>query len=245
MIALTNTTHILEVTTSEATAVDVLVSYVDHTTSGGTLGDEATLITTATTTTVLSAPAASTQRQIKMINIMNTGSTANIITVKKDISATEYDLVRVSLQANERLQYLDGQGWTSYTADGQSKIAATSTAPLYASNYVLSGMLYENRNRNECQEVNTALLTSGRLSLEAIYLPAGTTINNISCSSATTLAGTPQQKVFSGIFCSTTEPAPTTDQAPIVTPGATFAPIPIKTPCFIWQLPAILTPGPN
>jgi hypothetical protein len=121
MISLTTTSQILEVTTSAATAVDVLVSYVDHTTSGGLLGDQNTLITTATTTTVLAAPAASTQRQVKMINIHNTGATANIITVKKDISATEYDIVTVSLAQNERLQYLDGLGWTAFANSGAVK----------------------------------------------------------------------------------------------------------------------------
>ena len=52
MISLTATSQILEITTIAATAVDVLVSYVDHTTSGGVLGDQNTLITTATTTTI-------------------------------------------------------------------------------------------------------------------------------------------------------------------------------------------------
>jgi len=199
MISLTATTQILEVTTSAATAVDVLVSYVDHTTSGGVLGDQNTLITTATTTTVLSAPASSTQRQIKMVNILNTGATDNTVTVKKDISATEYDIVSVSLKAGERLQYLDGFGWTAYNASGQALVANQPTNSLFNNRYVISGMLYENINRNQCQEINTSLLSSGRLSLEAIFLPAGTIVNNISFWSATTAAGTPTNQLF-GLF---------------------------------------------
>lgn len=121
MITLTATTHIIEVTTSEATNIDVFCSYADHTSSGATLGDQQTLITTATTTTVVSAPASSTQRQIKTINIRNTSATTNIITVKKDVSTTEYDLFSCTLGGSEQLEYLDGRGWQVYTTTGAIK----------------------------------------------------------------------------------------------------------------------------
>lgn len=122
MITLTNTTHILELTTGSATNVDVFISYADHTTTGATLGDQQTLITTATTTTILAAPAASTQRQVKCISINNTSASSNAVTVKKDISTTEYDLFGpVTLGANERLEYLDGQGWKVFANSGAIK----------------------------------------------------------------------------------------------------------------------------
>lgn len=122
MITLTATTHILELTTGSATNVDVFVSYADHTSTGAVLGDQQTLITTATTTTILAAPAASTQRQVKYISINNTSATTNAVTVKKDISATEYDIFGpVTLGANERLEYLDGQGWKTFTNSGAFK----------------------------------------------------------------------------------------------------------------------------
>jgi hypothetical protein len=122
MITLTNTTHILELTTGSATNVDVFVSYADHTSTGAVLGDQQTLITTATTTTVLAAPAASTQRQVKYISVNNTSASSNTVTVKKDISATEYDIFGpVVLGANERLEYLDGQGWKVFANTGALK----------------------------------------------------------------------------------------------------------------------------
>jgi hypothetical protein len=121
MITLTATTHILELTTASATAVDVFVSYADHTTAGAILGDQQTLITTATTTTILAAPAASTQRQVKLINIRNTAASSNVVTVKKDISATEYDLFSVTLGNGEQLEYLDGKGWAVYANTGALK----------------------------------------------------------------------------------------------------------------------------
>lgn len=122
MITLTATTHILELTTGSASNIDVFVSYADHTTSGAVLGDQQTLITTATTTTILAAPGASTQRQIKYISINNTSATSNAVTVKKDISATEYDIFGpVTLAQNERLEYLDGQGWKVFASSGAIK----------------------------------------------------------------------------------------------------------------------------
>lgn len=196
MITLTATTQILEVTTASATAVDVFVSYADHTTAGAVLGDEQTLITTATTTTILAAPAASTQRQVKLISINNTGATPNTVTVKKDISGTEYHLFYTTLQANENLTYVDGKGWTQYTATGQAYTASVTAPAPFNNTKVLAGALYETFDRNLCDEVNTAALSSGRLSLQAIYIPAGVTITSISFWSATTAAGTPTNQLF-------------------------------------------------
>ena len=61
-------TDSLEVVTSAACTLDVVTSYVDYTASAATPGSQNTAITTATTTTIISAPAASTQRQVKRIS---------------------------------------------------------------------------------------------------------------------------------------------------------------------------------
>jgi hypothetical protein len=199
MITLTATTHILELTTSLATNIDVFVSYADHTTTGAVLGDQQTLITGSGTNTILSAPASSTQRQVKLVTILNTSATPNTVTVKKDISATEYDLFYTTLQANENLTYIDGKGWTQYTATGQAYTAnVTSPAP-FNNQKVLTGALYETFDRDLCDEVNTAVLSTGRLSLQAIYIPAGVTVTSISFWSATTAVATPTNQLF-GLF---------------------------------------------
>lgn len=196
MITLTDTTHILELTTGSATNVDVFVSYADHTTSGAVLGDQQTLITTATTTTILGAPAASTQRQVKLISISNTSATPNAIVVKKDISATEYDLFTMTMPGNSQLYYVDGVGWQAFNNQGQLQMANVGVTGVFNNGYVLTGALYETFDRNLCDEVNTAVLSSGRLSLAAIYIPAGVTVNSISFWSATTAAGTPTNQLF-------------------------------------------------
>lgn len=196
MITLTQTTHILEVTTALATAIDVLVSYADHDANGAVLGDQQTLITTATTTTILAAPAASTQRQVKLIMINNTSATPNTVTIKKDISGTEYDLFVMTMPGNSQLCYIDGVGFQAFNNQGQLMVANAGNTGVFNNGYVLSGALYETIDRNECGEVNTAALSTGRLSLQAIYIPAGVTINSISFWSATTAAGTPTNQLF-------------------------------------------------
>ena len=121
MIALTSTTHTLELTTGSATDIDVYVAFVDHTSTGGTLGDQSTLITSATTTAILAAPAASTQRQVKTIIVNNTSASSNAVVVKKDISGTEYDLFTVTLGPLEAAHFTDGQGWKVFTNSGAQK----------------------------------------------------------------------------------------------------------------------------
>jgi hypothetical protein len=92
-----------------------------------------------------------------MINIINTGVTANTVTVKKDISATEYDLVTVILGPSERLQYLDGLGWSAFANSGGVKNSinqgtATITSALSAA-VLGSNVINNNAVANTIQDV--------------------------------------------------------------------------------------------
>lgn len=110
-VMLTATTETLELSTSVAGSVDYYVAFADHTSSTLTPGSGQGNISTATTTTILAAPAASTQRQLKWLSVRNRSTTAsNVVTVKKDVSATEYHLTpAISLAVGEQL-YMDGEG---------------------------------------------------------------------------------------------------------------------------------------
>lgn len=122
MLLLTSTTHALELVTSSTSAVDYHVSFVDITTSAFTPDSLQGAITTATTTTICSAPGASTQRQIKMISIANKGTAAQTITLQKDVSGTNYEIIpSVTLSADERIEYVDGQGFSVTDAYGRKK----------------------------------------------------------------------------------------------------------------------------
>lgn len=129
MIILDATTQTVTMTTSTGADVDYYVSYVDITSSAFTPGTSVGTATTATTTTILSAPAASTQRQVKYISITNIDTTSQTVTIKHDTSGTGKSMTsEVNLGASESLQYTQSKGWQAYTAGGRLKSSVTPTA---------------------------------------------------------------------------------------------------------------------
>lgn len=148
-INLSNTTHVLEITTSVAGNVHYQVGYTDITSSSvGTPTDSFGIITTATTTIIASAPAASTTRKIQYVNVFNNGA-SNTIILKKDISGTEYNILQVTLQqgetlrvVNDKVEVLDVSGRLKTQNTGLSEITGDSrvifkvgTAPEAAGQY--------------------------------------------------------------------------------------------------------------
>ena len=129
MLLLTDTTHSLELVTSSTSAVHVVVSWVDITASAFTPGSADFATSSATDTTIVAAPSASTQRQVKEITIRNAGAAANVVTVQKDVSGTEREITPdVTLAAGEALCYTDGQGWFTLDAYGRRKTTASEVA---------------------------------------------------------------------------------------------------------------------
>ena len=132
-INLSNTTHVLELTTTVAGSIHYQVGYTDITTSTVTNPtDSVGIITTATTTTILSAPASSTTRRVQYLNVYNNGVT-NVITLKKDISSVDNILIKVTLQngetlriVNDKVETLDPSGRVKLQNQGDSEIAGDS-----------------------------------------------------------------------------------------------------------------------
>lgn len=117
MLLLTATTDKLQLVTGTAADVDVHVSFMDYNGTTVTPGKQNTAITTATTTDICAAPASSTYRNIKTINIRNKDSAdATDVTVVFDQNGTDFELKKVNLLAGEELQYVEGVGWFEYTA---------------------------------------------------------------------------------------------------------------------------------
>lgn len=127
MVLLTATTHTLEVDTSTAASLDYYVSYVDITTSAFTPDISKGNIASITTTTVLSAPGSSTQRQVKFATFRNRSTTSsNTIVVKLDVSGTEtYLTSNITLLPGEVLSYAPDDGFQIKDSSGRPKIAAT------------------------------------------------------------------------------------------------------------------------
>lgn len=112
-ILLTNTTYTLEATTATGADIDYRVVYFDETSSGaGITTASVGKITTAATTTILSAPASSTTRTINSITLSNIDATENTVTIKIDVSGTEYnETPAYTIKAGESLYYNDLLGW--------------------------------------------------------------------------------------------------------------------------------------
>lgn len=128
MLLLTATTDKIQVITSAAVTVDVHVSFMDASNAappvvqGDTMGRLNTAITTATTTDICAAPAASEIRNVKTINIRNKhASTSTDITVQFNQNATLFELFKVTLLAGQTLEYVEGIGW--YVVTSQAKLA--------------------------------------------------------------------------------------------------------------------------
>jgi hypothetical protein len=127
MIRLPNSgTYSLELITAQNGAQSV-VSYSDATSSAYTGGTQVASITSATTTTICSTPAASTVRDVDQINIKNTFAGSHTVTVQVDANGTNYPLIVAALLTDESLNYTHGSGWQVKDANGSTKNSALTS----------------------------------------------------------------------------------------------------------------------
>lgn len=119
MLLLAATTDKLQLTTSSAANIDVHASYMDMTTAdppvvkGSTSAKQNTAISSAATTDIVAAPAASTIRNVKALHARNKHATLPCdVTVIFDQNGTDFELYKASLLAGESLEYVEGVGFT-------------------------------------------------------------------------------------------------------------------------------------
>lgn len=198
MLLLTSTSDIIRVVTSAVADIRVHASWLDNASGTITPGRTNTAsIATATTTTVVAAPAASTQRNVKHLNIENNHASASSqVTVEHFDGTTAEPLMGVTLLAGETLVFNAEGTWEHHDAQG----GVYSYVPPVGANLGITGTLAETMPRETCPEVNSTIPSvSGTLFMQALYLRAGQVLNNIVLSSATTAAGTPTNYI-AGIF---------------------------------------------
>lgn len=118
-IALEGSTDSLEIVTSSAASTDYTVAWSNVTaTALTTPGTGAGNIASATTTTVIAAPAASNWRYVRTLTVRNASTTtSNTITVQVDRSAANRTVYSATLGAGEVLTY-DETGWKRYASNG-------------------------------------------------------------------------------------------------------------------------------
>lgn len=147
MIILDATTKKLQIVLAGAittSQLDVVSTYVDVTTTAGVpsgfvSGETDTTSNSTTPVDIVAAPAASTQRQVKLINIPNTDTNPATVIVRYNNNATIRKLVTVTLAVGSTLQYTDGEGWRVLDTEGALLSGAASTdAGLLARTVVLT-----------------------------------------------------------------------------------------------------------
>lgn len=135
MLILDDSSSLVKVTTTGTADIDVHASGVDHTLSGDTFAAfvQNTLITTATTTTVVSTPASGKTRNVKYLNLKNDhASSANTVTVSMTDGTTEVTMIKVTLQAGEVLVMNDAGVWFVYDTNGGVKMGASAASDTLA-----------------------------------------------------------------------------------------------------------------
>lgn len=122
MLLLASTSDLLSVVTSGAVTTDVHASWLDLNGSTVTPGRTNTAITTATTTTVVASPIASTMRTVKTLCVRNKhASSAQTVTVLHSDGTTIVELVQAILSAGDALCYDEHAGFTVRDLYGRVK----------------------------------------------------------------------------------------------------------------------------
>jgi hypothetical protein len=127
--ALTTTSQIIRLITSTTAQIDATATFSDFAPPNADLDSQDVTVTTASTTTIVAAPAASTDRLIKSMSFSNVGTSSNLLTVQRFDGTTARRMIEVSLGAGEDLIYADGV-WSVLDAAGRVKTNTTKSATL-------------------------------------------------------------------------------------------------------------------
>lgn len=104
-------------------------SWRDITTSTYTPGRSFATTSGTLVQTFISTPAASTQRVVDYINVLNTDATAKDFLISYDTNGTLYHLWTGNLGVGERLEYTDAKGFSTYSNAGGIKNATITNNP--------------------------------------------------------------------------------------------------------------------
>ena len=119
MLLLTSTSDLVRVITSAAASIHVHASWVDN--ASGTITPDRTntaAITTATTTTVVASPGASTQRNVRFLSVYNNGTADCDVTVIHSDGTNIETLIKVPLRPGELLISTRLGRWIHYDFTG-------------------------------------------------------------------------------------------------------------------------------
>lgn len=119
---LPSTSSIISIVTTAAGDTEVAAAWADLASGVVTPGATVTNIATATTTTVVAAPAASTSRKIKTLSIYNNSATPQTLTVEQFDGTTASKIISMTLTIGQSVTYEDGDGWNRFDAQGRPTV---------------------------------------------------------------------------------------------------------------------------
>ena len=138
MLLVTGTADLLQLITTAAVATHVQASYVDNNAGTITPGRTNTIVSTATTTTVVGSPGSGIQRNVKHLSVRAVGG-AQGVTVQHTDGTNVVILVTMTLQQNETLVFSDGTGFQVLDANGAVKVAQSGSGRYLATQVVTAG----------------------------------------------------------------------------------------------------------
>ena len=194
MIRLDATTKKLQVVLAGAVTtsqLEVVSSYSDATATGYTGGNTPTLTNDTTDVDIVAAPAASTIRDVDHISVHNKDTVSATVTIKMDVSGTDYILKKAVLLTGESLNYSHGTGWQTFDVNGALKQASSfvntniaDTRVAYSSSGSLVGaanMVFDGTKLTVAQ--------LGAFTLTGTIAGGGNQLNNVIIGTSTPLAG--------------------------------------------------------
>lgn len=174
MILLTATTDNVQLVTSAAVTVDVVTTWLDHSSGASTATEGRTLaqISTATTQDISGSPGASTARNVRSINIRNRSTTSSVdVTVRFNANGTTYELHKTTLSPGDLLQYAHEHGFF--------ELEAVSNKSYSDSNGAAQD---QNASAADTYLTGSAVFVGGRLKVGSVY--------QLACRATKTAAGT-------------------------------------------------------
>lgn len=122
-------TDSIEVVTSSAAALDYNASFADYGTNSFTPSKSAGAISSATTTTIVSAPSSGLTRMIKELTLRNTSTSAsNTVTLQRDVSGSNRTFYSRTLGPGESID-MDANGTiTPFDATGRPIVGSVDTS---------------------------------------------------------------------------------------------------------------------
>jgi hypothetical protein len=122
MLFLTQNSESFTLTTTAAASTDWSVGWVDMASTGATAGSAQGNIPTATTTTLVPAPNAGVQRQLKSMTVVNAhASLTQTVTLSKNDGSARALIRNIPLAPNESLDWVDSIGFRVLDASGVPK----------------------------------------------------------------------------------------------------------------------------